>query len=192
MLQRLCYCLLLMISLPALAQKTAENLHFTSSKQQLIAVYKGTIFVNGNKTYQLSPDKIVYNSRRNRLIEDGGNVFLFLEVTAAPNKNRLIVFGINNSIADSLLSAVASDVKDYDHDGQLEFGGSEAPKAHPSADSIYYLPSRFYEIKKGRINVDAEYTEKIDKKVNGVYLADPLDSNGNCCKAIPRTKGRPK
>lgn len=188
---RLRHFLLLLISLPTFAQKPKDNLHFTSSKQQKIAVYKGTIIVNGNKTFKFASDNIVYTSKRNRIVEDGGNVFLFLEVNASPAKNRLYVFGINNSVADSLMTTVASDIKDMDHDEVLEFGGSELPVAHPSPDSIYYTPSKFYEFKKGQIVFDAAYSEKIDKKVNGIYIPEPLDKNGNCCKAIPKPKGRP-
>lgn len=183
---RLRHCLLLLISAPAFAQAPKNNLHFTSSKQQQVAVYKGTIIINGNRSYQLAGDSIVYKSRRNKLVEDKGNVFLFLEVTDSPNKNKLYVFGINNSTADSLLAAVASDIKDMDHDGLLEFGGSDVTETYPSADSMYYIPSRYYEIKKGRIVFDPEYTEKIDKKVNGVYIPE---INGK--KLILKPKGRP-
>lgn len=183
---RLRHCLLLLISLPTFAQKVEDNLHFTSSKQQKIAVYKGTIIVNGNKTFKFASDNIVYKSKRNRLVEDGGNVFLFLEVNASPAKNRLYVFGINNSVADSLMTTVASDIKDFDHDEILEFGGSELAETYPSADSVYYVPSKFYEFKKGRIVFDAAYTEKIDKKVNGVYIPDASPNT-----VIRKPKGRP-
>jgi hypothetical protein len=60
-----------------------------------------------------------------------------------------------------------------DHDGNLEFGGSDVTDAYPAADSMYYVSSKFYEIKKGRITPDTEYIEKIDKKANGVYIANP-------------------
>jgi len=183
---RLRHLLLLLIGLPAFAQKPDDNLHFTSSKQQKIAVYKGSIIVNGNKTFKFATDEIVYKSKRNRLVEDGGNVFLFLEVNDSPNKNKLVVFSINNSIADSVLTAIASDIKDFDHDELLEFGGSDLTEAYPAADSMYYVPSRFYEIKKGRIVFDAAYTEKIDKKVNGVYIPGATGE-----KVIPKPKGRP-
>lgn len=183
------HCLLLFIGLPAFAQTPKTELHFTSSKQQKITVYKGTIFVNGNRAFQFAADNINYATRRNRLVEDNGNVFLFLEIKGSPKKDRLYVFGINNSKADSLLDAISSDVKDMDHDGNLEFGGSELPTSYASNDSIYYNPSKFYEINKGRLIFDAEYTQKIDKKANGVYLSDPLDKSGNCCKVIPKPKG---
>lgn len=182
-------CLLLFIGLPAIAQKSANELHFTSSQQQLITVYKGTIFVNGNKAFTFHEDIINYPSRRNRLIENGKSVFLFLEVNGSPKKNRLYVFNIDHSLADSVTNAISSDVKDLDRDGNLEFGGSEVAEKYPSPDSIYYLPSKFYEIKKGKITYDAELTETTDKKVNGIYLAEPFDSNGKN-KVIPKAKKR--
>jgi hypothetical protein len=185
---RLRHCLLLFIGLPAFAQTPKTELHFTSSKQQKITVYKGNIFVNGNKAFIFQSDDINYSSRRNKLVEDNGNVFLFLEVKGSPNKDRLYVFGINNSKADSLLTAVSSDVKDYDHDEHLEFGGAELSEAYPSNDSMYYIPSKFYEINKGRIIYDATYTEKIDKKANGVFIAEPMDKNGKYV-VIPKPKG---
>lgn len=183
---RLRHFLLLFISVPAFAQTPKTELHFTSSVQQKITVFKGTIFVNGNRAYQLPADAIVYSSRRNKLVEDKNNVFLFLEINGAPKKNRLYVFGINNSKADSLLEAVSSDVKDWDHDGLLEFGGAEAAAVYPAADSVYYIPSKFYEINKGRIVFDPVYTEKVDKKANGVYIPDATAD-----KVIPKPKGRP-
>jgi len=182
---RLRHLLPLLFSLPAVAQTAPNGLHFTSSKMQKISVFKGTIFVNGNRTYQVQPDAIVYKSRRNKIVEDNGNVFLFLEIDKAPNKNKVIVFGINNSVADSLMEAISSDVKDYDHDEKLEFGGADIAVPHPSADSIYYTPATFYEIKKGRILLDQEYIEKMEKKLNGVYIKDAAG------KAVPKPKGRP-
>lgn len=183
-------CLIFPFCLPAAAQKSGNELHFTSSQQQMITVYKGTIFVNGNKAFIFPKDIINYKSRRNRLIEDGRTVFLFLEVDGSPNKNRLMVFNIDHSLADSLLNTVSSDVKDWDQDGNLEFGGSDLVKVHSSPDSIYYTPARFYEIKKGKITLDAALTEKTEKKLNGTYLPDPFEANGQP-KVIPRSKKRP-
>jgi len=183
-------CLILIICLPAVAQKPSNELHFTSSQQQKITVYKGTIFVNGNKAFIFPEDIINYKSRRNRLIEDGRSVFLFLEVNRNPDKNRLMVFNIDHSLADSILNTISSDVKDWDHDGNLEFGGSDLAKVHAAPDSLYYTPAKFYEIKKGKITLDTELTEKTEKKLNGVYLPEPLDNNGNP-KVIPKSKKRP-
>lgn len=183
-------CLIFIFCLPAVAQKSGNELHFTSSQQQMITVYKGTVFVNGNKAFIFPKDIINYKSRRNRLVENGGTVFLFLEVDGSPNKNRLIVFNIDHSLADSILNTISSDVKDWDHDGNLEFGGSDLAKTHPVPDSMYYTPARFYEIKKGKITLDTELTEKTEKKLNGSYLPEPFDNNGNP-KVIPRSKKRP-
>ncbi|NIG57554.1 hypothetical protein [Chitinophaga sp. Cy-1792] len=178
-------CLCLLFALPMLAQQKKEELHFTSNQRQLITVYKGTIFVNGNKAYVFKEDKIKYASKRNRLIEDGRTAFLFLEVTDTPNKDKLIVFNIDHSLADSLLTAISSDVKDWDRDDNLEFGGSEAPVPYAAADSMYYLPSRWYEIRKGKISYDAELTETVDKKVNGQFIADAPQR-----LLIPKKKGK--
>jgi hypothetical protein len=182
-------CLLLTTCLSAIAQKPRTELHYTSSQNQMITVYKGTIFVNGNKAFIFQEDIIKYNSKRNRLIEDGNSVFLFLEVNGSPSKDRLYVFNIDHSKADSILNAISSDVKDWDRDGNLEFGGSDLSEMHPSADSMYYIPSKFYEIKRGKISFDAALTETTDKKVNGIFIAQPLDNNGNC-KVIPKSKKR--
>ncbi|HEY0609639.1 MAG TPA: hypothetical protein VGD35_08290 [Chitinophaga sp.] len=188
MLSRLVRCLLLMIiiSSPALAQSPTNNIAFKSSQGHMVSVYKGSIIVNSKRSYQLGSDNVVYKSRRNRIIEDKGNVFLFLEVTDGAKKNKFYIFSIHNSIADSLFTAIASDVKDLDQDGFMEFGGSEASQPYPAADSMYYVPSRFYEIKNGQITFDGAYTEKVDTKVNKTYIPDPLDKNGNCCVVIPR------
>jgi hypothetical protein len=84
------------------------------------------------------------------------------------------------------MTAVASDIKDFDHDEVLEFGGSELTEVYPSADSMYYVPSKFYEFKKGRIVLDEAYTEKIDRKVNGVYIPGASTKT-----VIRKPKGRP-
>jgi len=191
MLSRLVRCLFLMIiiSSPALAQSPANNIAFKSSQGHMVSVYNGSIIVNAKRSYHLGVDNVVYKSRRNKIIEDKGNVFLFLEVTDGTKKNKFYIFSIHNSIADSLFTAIASDVKDLDQDGFMEFGGSEASQPYPAADSMYYVPSRFYEIKNGQITFDGAYTEKVDMKVNKTYIPDPLDKNGNCCVVVPR---RPK
>lgn len=178
-------CLILFATMPAMAQKSANELHFTSSQQQLITVYKGNIFVNGNKAFVLHEDIINYKSKRNRLVENGKSVFLFLEVNGAPKKNKIYVFNIDHSLADSLLTAISSDVKDWDRDGNLEFGGADLTDTYPSPDSMYYISSKFYEIKKGRITYDAELTETTDKKANGVFVANPASG-----LVIPKGKKR--
>ncbi|RAJ88053.1 hypothetical protein CLV59_101818 [Chitinophaga dinghuensis] len=185
-------CLCMAIGLSAMAQKEKNELHFTSSQAQRITVYKGTVFVNGNKAFIFPEDNINYPSKRNRLIEDGKSVFLFLDVAMKTGANRLYVFNIDHSLADTLLTAVSSDVKDWDHDGNMEFGGAEpaipyVPFTDKGNDSAYYVPSRFYEIRKGKITYDADLTEKTDIKANGVFLAEPYDASGKP-KLIKRKK----
>lgn len=188
-----CLLLLIIIGLPALAQDAPNNLHFTSSKGQMVSIYKGVIIVNSKYKYPLATDNVVYKSRLTRLVEDKGNVFLFLEVTAAPKKNRFYIFGIRNNGADSLFTTIASDVKDLDQDGFMEFGGSEVRQPYPAPDSMYYLPSKYYEVKNGQITFDGEYTEKADMKANsGNYIPDPRDKDGNCCVVISRKKVKAK
>lgn len=182
-------CLLLFICSPAMAQKPTNELHYTSSQRQLITVYKGTIFVNGNKAFIFHEDIINYPSKRNKLVENGSSVFLFLEVNGSPKKNRMYVFKIDHSLADSILNTISSDVKDYDRDGNLEFGGSDVTQTYPAADSMYYVPSKFYEIRKGKITFDEELTTTTDTKVNGIYLENPFDGNGQP-KVIPKSKKR--
>lgn len=167
---------LLFAAAPALAQQSKDQLHLKSSINQQITVYKGTVFVNGNKAFFLHDD-VNYASRRNKLVEDAGAVFLFLEMARPPEK-QMLVLRIDHSNADSVATSVLSDVKDFDHDGQLEFGGKAPVPPPPSADSTYYVPARFYEIKKGNITLDEAYTQQIEKKINGVYLATPYDAYG--------------
>jgi hypothetical protein len=146
-------CLLLFIGLPVIAQKKPNELHFTSSQQQLITVYKGTIFVNGNKAFVFQEDSINYASKRNRLIENGKTVFLFLEVKNSPKKNRLQVFNIDHSLAISVLNAVSSDVKDWDRDGELEFGGSELPQTYPAADPCIMSLQNSMKLKRVKLHM---------------------------------------
>ncbi|MBV7529242.1 hypothetical protein [Chitinophaga sp. sic0106] len=178
-------CLGLGSCLAAQAQKEKNELHFKSGQSQLITVYKGTVFVNGNKAFIFQKDNINYASKRNKLVEDGRTVFLFLEIDNAPNKNRFLVFNIDHSLADTVVNAIASDVKDWDGDGNLEFGGAENTPVYNGTDSAYYVASRFYEIKKGKISYDAALTEKTDLKKNKVFLTDPYDANGQP-KLIPK------
>lgn len=180
-------CLGLGSCFAAQAQKEKNELHFKSSQAQMITVYKGTIFVNGNKAFIFPQDNINYASKRNKLVEDGKSVFLFLEINNAPNKNRFQVFNIDHSLADTVVNAIASDVKDWDGDGNLEFGGADITPVYNGTDSAYYVASRFYEIKKGKISYDAALTEKTDLKVNKVFLSEPFGENGQP-KLIPKGK----
>lgn len=170
----------------ALAQTLSGNLIYRTSPGATVKVHGGTISVDGKSLYKLKSDDIIYSSKRNKLIENGGSVFLFLEVDGRPNLDRLYAFQISNTKVDSIANAISSDLKDLDGDTYLEFGGSDLTEAHPSRDSMYYIPSRYYEIRNGRILYDSTCTKKIDRQVNGIYMAHPLDSHGFCCKVIPK------
>jgi hypothetical protein len=174
----------LMVLIPASTQTVVNNLIFHTTQGQKINVHGGVISVNGKDFYKLEDDGIIYTSKRNKIIENSGTVFLFLEVNRSPNLDRLYVFRISTTSVDSITNAISSDLKDLDGDTYLEFGGSDLTEEHPSRDSMYYIPSRYYEIRNGQILYDSSCTIKIDKKVNGIYLPDPLDKDGNCCKAI--------
>lgn len=169
---KLRHCLLAFIALPAFGQKS--NLHFVSTKAQQININKGTIFVNGNRAFQLNNEAEFLDSRRNKIIENKGNVFLFLEVNRAAGVKDLIIFAVNNSKVDSIGNTVTSDIRDLDQDGNLEFGGAYAAEAYPGVDSVYYVPYTFYEIVKGRVVLDAEYSKKINEKKYGVYIPEAV------------------
>jgi hypothetical protein len=51
---------------------------------------------------------------------------------------------------------------------------------------MYYNPSKYYEISTGKVTLDSSLTKKMDIKVNGVYLSEPLNKDGNCCVVIKK------
>jgi len=181
---KLRHCLLAFIALPAFGQKS--NFHFVSSKAQQININKGTIFVNGNRAFLLSNGAEFLDSRRNKLIENGGNVFLLLEVNRSADVKDLIIFSVNNSQVDSIANVVSSDIRDYDHDQNMEVGGAYNVAPYPSPDSVYYVPYIYYEINKGRVTLDEAYNEKVNKKKYGVWLKEMIVDGKY--KVIPKPK----
>jgi hypothetical protein len=138
---------------------------------------------------------IVYESRYNRLIEQNSTTLLFLEIDNSPNFNELGVFKVTKQKAISLAKCVYNDKKrgigpapftDMDKDGKLEFGGFDITEFYDSKDSMYYNPSQYYEITNGTVRFDSSLTQKMDIKINGVYLKNPLDKDGNCCVVIKK------
>lgn len=154
------------------------------SSRGLIDVRNGTISVNHRNLGQLKDPNVLNYSKRNRVIEDGGSVFLFLEIAGSPNDDRFNVYKITATRAELVADVVSSDVDDMDGDGYLEFGGSDLNEVPPSRDSMYYLGSDYYEIRNGQVIYDSAYTKKVEIDDNGVYLSNPLDKNGNCCVEI--------
>jgi len=169
-----------------LAQSGKGKLVYKTSKSQEVAVYKGSIFVGKEMRYTLREDVVLYDSKKTKLIENSGSSFLFLEIDDSPNKNKFYIFKISNGKVDSIGMSISSDIRDVDGDGNLEFGGCDWTEVHPSKDSMYYIPSDYFELKNGKIIYDSSLTKKIDIQVNGLYLPNPADANGNCCRVIPK------
>jgi hypothetical protein len=142
------------------------------------------IYINNKKVRRFDLDEIILDSRRNRLIEDAGNSFLFLEMDGRPNLNRLYCFRVSANRVDSVVDANTSDILDMDGDGYLEFGGRDLTEEHPSEDSMYYIPTDYYEVRRGKIRYDSSLSRERAIWINGVYLPQPLDVDHNCCKVI--------
>ena len=138
--------------------------------------------------YRFQYDEINYESKRNKLLEVNGSVFLFIEVNGNPNLDRIYAFKIYKNRVDSLANAISSELIDLDKDGNLEFGGRDLTESYPSKDSMYYIPSDYFEIKNGTIVYDSAYTKSADIGLNGIYLANPADKEGNCCIVIKKPK----
>ena len=180
----------LIFHISAISQTVSGNLIFHTTQGQKINVHGGTISVNGKGLYKFEEDGIIYSSKRNKIIESGGTVFLFLEVDGNPNLDRLFVFKISTNRVDSITNTISSELKDLDGDSYMEFGGSDLTEVHPSKDSMYYIPSDYYKIREGKIIYDSALTKIIDIRVNGIYLLNPGDANGYCCKVIPKPKNK--
>jgi hypothetical protein len=161
-----------------------------------IAITKDIIHFNG-KPISEPIEGIVYGSKYNRLIEQQSSILLFLEIDSRPNFNELAAFKVTKLKAVELAKCVYNDKKqgigpapftDIDKDGKLEFGGFDVSEFYNSKDSMYYNPSQYYEISRGTVKLDSALIMAMDKKVNGAYLGNPLDRDGNCCVVIKKPK----
>ena len=165
----------------------SEVLTFKTSAKHVVRVNKGKVYFDKRliKTIPYASD-IIYESKSNRLIEDHGKIFLFIATMGNPNKDRLYVYLITPTGARQVADAILSPIKDYDGDGYLEFGGSDLTEMYPNTDSMYYIPSAYYQLKDGKITPDNSLTRNIDIKVNGVYIPykKQLDKDGSCCVVI--------
>lgn len=156
--------------------------------------------IHYNKTLISSKiEGIVYTSKYNRIIEQNSKTLLFLELDDAPNYNELIVFQLTKQKAIKLVECVYNDKSqgigpppftDIDHDGKLEFGGFGLTEYYDSKDSAYYNPSEYYKINNGEIKFDSVLTKKMDIEINGCYLKNHLDKEGNCCVIIKKQKNK--
>ncbi|OJW18322.1 MAG: hypothetical protein BGO48_17385 [Mucilaginibacter sp. 44-25] len=132
------------------------------------------------------PQDILTDKKQNRIVEDEGAIFLFLAFNGKPNSDRLVAFSISPKKATLVADAILSPIKDYDNDGNLEFGGRDLTEAYTTPDSMYYIPTKYYEIVNGTIKPDLPLTRKADIKINGIYLPPnkQLNRDGNCCRVI--------
>jgi len=173
-------------------QSQKQTLSFKTSHGSIINIIKGNILYNGKSIFKIQYDAdILYESKSNRIIEDHGSIFLFIAMAGNPNLDRLNAFLITPTKATMVADAILSPIKDYDNDGYLEFGGSDLTEMYGNPDSMYYIPTAYYEIRNGKIHPDAALTKSEDIKINGLYLppSKQLDEDGNCCKVV-RTAGR--
>jgi hypothetical protein len=154
------------------SQSASEKLNFKTTNGLSVSVHNDAIFVENKRLYDLHLHNIIYSSKRNRLLEDHGTAFLFLEDDGSPNLDRLLAFRIAAGKVDSVADAISSDIRDIDGDSYLEFGGRDLNEVHPSEDSMYYIPFDFYEIRNGKIQYDSAFSKAKDIWVNGVYLSD--------------------
>lgn len=180
----------IVLHITVLAQDSGTTLHFQTSKGLKIIINEGRISVNGHVSSKPRVEGIIYSSPRNKIVENGGTVFLFLEVNGSPNLDKLNVYKVTDTGVLFIANAMSSDVADLDGDGFLEFGGRDLTEMHPSEDSMYYIPYAYYEIRDGKINYDTALSREMDLRVNYVYLSDPGDAHGNCCLAIVKPAKR--
>jgi len=176
------------LMLPHMSYGQRQVLQFKTRSGHVIKVSGGAIRYDNNALLQLKyPEDIIDTSKLNRLIEDHGAVFLFLAEFEGPNLDRYNVYKVTPSAASLVADAILSPVKDYDHDGYLEFGGRDLTEGYANPDSMYYIPTQYYEIRNGEIHPDKALTIQRDKEINGLYLppGKQLDNDGYCCVVIP-------
>jgi hypothetical protein len=169
-------------------------LTFKTSTGHIVKVYNGAITFDSKRIFKLNDDEIIYNNAANKLIEDHGIAILFLAIDDRPNLEKLDAFIVTPQKATLVAKAILSPVKDYDHDGYLEFGGRDLTEVYPNPDSMYYVPTAYYEIRDGKIHLDMPLTRSKDIEINGIYMPvnEQLDKDGFCCKVIPKPKGKLK
>lgn len=183
-------CFLFVLFAGAIGQtKKLAEITFKTRDGHSIRLTANYIYYDGKTIFKHKyPGDVRIGIDKDHLVESGGAVFLFITTNGAPNLDPYKVYQITPTGAKFITESTASPIEDYDKDGDLEFGGRDLTEVHPSCDSMYYIPTQYFEISKGRIALDKKLTIKMDKKINGIYLSQPLDESGNCCKVIPITK----
>jgi hypothetical protein len=169
--------LLFLISIGWAQQILSQSFTFSTSQHWQVKVYsiKGDsigIKVNGKKVRQLF-DHLVWPSKRTRIVENEGCVFLLVETDGSPNRNNMQVFEVSENGLIYLVEAISSDLKDLDGDGFLEFGGNDLYEVPPYRDSMFYESTAYYEVSHGMIRLDTDLTRKEDSLLNGEYISHP-------------------
>ena len=184
----------LIFFLPFKSAKTQDKIILRTNSVDTILVLKDIIYFN-KKPISKTIDGVIYKSKYNRLIEQSSSVLLFLEINNSPNFNEIEAFKLTTKKAIKIAECVYNDKSqgigpssftDIDKDGKLEFGGFDLTEFYNSEDSMYYNPSQYYEISNGNVKFDSTLTRVMDIKINGIYLKDPIDKNGNCCVLIKK------
>ena len=175
-----------------MASYQGQELTFKTKAGHTIEVRRDVIYYDKNAISQ-QIDDIIYHSKYNKLIEQSNSTLLFLEIDGSPNFNTIKGFAIKNNKAIEVCNVVYNDAThgigpapftDMDGDGKLEIGGFDLTEGYEAEDSMYYMPSTYFEIDHGVVKFDSAFTKKMDAKINGLYLPEPLDANGNCCVVI--------
>jgi len=163
-------------------------LSFKTSAGHTVKVTHAQIFYDNRVIFKMKyDDDILYESKSNQVLEDHGIVFLFIAKDGRPNLDMFDVFSITPTKAVLVANAMLSPIKDYDDDGYLEFGGRDLTEGYSNPDSMYYVPTAWYEIRNGKIQPDRSLTRREDIKINGLYLppGKQLNEDGSCCKVVP-------
>jgi hypothetical protein len=176
----------LQLALNKLDTITVKRVYYNKN----LAYYHEAFFLNGEKIYVDTSHVFIYESNYNRVFKNKGHTFLFLATDDKPNSNAVSAYELVDRTLNFVTfctmdeSIKATFLKDIDNDGNAEFGGFGLTEQYTNADSMYYNPSAYYEIKNGKILFDTKLVKKEDKKENGVYLKNPLDKDGYCCVIV--------
>jgi hypothetical protein len=169
------------------AEDAARVLDFKTSGGNRIVVAKGWLYYDNTPIFKIKfYDEILFKDKSNRLIEDHGSVFLFIAFDDSPNADRLSSFLITPTKATLVADAILSPIKDYDNDGNLEFGGTGLTEVHPDPDSMYYVANEYFEISGGKIHTDNSLNRSEDVADNGIYLPPNKrrGKDGSCCVVV--------
>jgi hypothetical protein len=186
--------LLLTFLMVSFIKESSDLITFKTRSGEPVIIKKDIIYFH-KKGISQKIDGIVYKSKYNKIIEQHSTIFLFLEIDDTPNYNKIRAFKLTNKKAIQLAECVYNDKKqgigpapftDLDGDSNLEFGGFDLTEFYSAKDSMYYNPSKYYQIKNGSISFDLPLTKKMDIKINGIYVSKPLDQSGNCCIVIAK------